>query len=894
MNGLTTVNASSVNSDTINATNAYFSGFVSVPTVTPSSTADNRAASTSFVQNAISFAGSNFATLSGINTFTNINNFSMARGASSSSQVAISDTTGSLGIQFNPNATSGALNGLVNTGDSTIVAVGPSQNSAVLTLSTWSSTTCGFKATNSLTRMRAGANWFLADSTANQCSVTGNLVLNGKVSQSLSNLNVQYGDLNTFPTSITGANNSVFGADSGTTISTGSNNVIVGTSAGKAITTAQNTVIIGSQTGSGTMTVGYNQLIGVNNTTRIAAGQSNFIAGYNSCLTYDANDAIVIGRACMRGDLGATTYTPTNIIAIGTNALFKCQTTDNVLAVGHQSAYNTTTGSRSVNVGSQAGYSNTTGSQNVNVGYISGYTNVTGSNNTCIGYGAGAYGIGSSCTFLGHNSGQQVLDGSTYNYLTTIGEGSGNESSVCASNRVILGSSTGNEDLLLAGNPKITAKSTTTAVNLFNTSTGTINIGGAGANSVFSGTASCATAPTLGSHLCNKTYVDSIATNIYPTNNTWTGTNTYQNNVLIKNTAGTAEYFEVKQSVSGAPSTTISRVGSAGGSYNTIHSFTNVSGYVGRCIITIPIAIYNAGTGAGGSGTTFSVTLSALPYQILKNGASYVSPSTPAIVGGTLPDTKTLQLTGTGSYACEVYICEISISFEITSAATDTYAIQINYSGSTSLPSSTNTYISAGSVSTFQAVSGTISMTSSPNTGYLTPQFYSSPLYNPSLTMGSNGYCALPRNVNICPCGTIIQSLARIPPYGFLLANGATVNISDYPDLFGLIQYDYGYGVYGVSFKLPNLNGAFLRSAGSQTYSGITYDGGNVGAFQQDQTLPIKQQGFYNLASGTARSCPSRFSIPTDPVDTGVSTFSDRMGNEVRPFNFSVYYYIKY
>ena len=348
---------------------------------------------------------------------------------------------------------------------------------------------------------------------------------------------------------------------------------------------------------------------------------------------------------------------------------------------------------------------------------------------------------------------------------------------------------------------------------------------------------SCLVAPTTANHLTTKSYVDSAVSgsSILASNNTFTGTNTFNNSVLIKNTAGTAEYFEVKQATGSiAPNPTISRVSSSGGAYNTILSFTNTSGYIGRCIFTLPVAIYNTGTGAGGSGTTFNVGLSSVSYQILKNGSAYVAPAYPYVVGGAIPDTKTLQLTGTGSYACEVYIAEISLSFDITASSTDTYAIQFNYTGSTSLPSSTNTYISCGSVSTFQAVSGTIAMTSSPNTGYQTANYYSSPLYNPTTTMGNNGYCALPRVVNICPCGTIIQSLAKTAPYGFLLADGSTVNISDYPDLVGLIQYDYGYGVYGVSFKLPNLNGAFLRGQGTRTYSGISYAGPNAGAFQQD------------------------------------------------------------
>ena len=182
-----------------------------------------------------------------------------------------------------------------------------------------------------------------------------------------------------------------------------------------------------------------------------------------------------------------------------------------------------------------------------------------------------------------------------------------------------------------------------------NAPTATLDVNGTG---LFRQNVSCSVAPTTANHLTTKSYVDTAVSgsSILASNNTFTGTNTFNNSVLVKNTAGTAEYFEVKQATGSiAPNPTISRVSSSGGAYNTILSFTNTSGYIGRCIFTLPIAIYNTGTGAGGSGTTFSVTLSAVPYQILKNGASYVAPSTPYIVGGALPDTKTLQLTGTGS-----------------------------------------------------------------------------------------------------------------------------------------------------------------------------------------------------------------------------------------------------
>lgn len=758
MFGLNDINANNITTENLECD--YITADIAsyAPTVTPSTTSDNRVATTAFVQNAIgssgfakltldntftgynTFAGgveiqnnelyinpntqinlggnlsvdvglstytitptelsyldnttSNIqtqlngkATLSAVNTFTNTNNFNQAKGQTANAIVSVKDTTGNKTVSINPNSTNANLNPLVSAGELVVAGVGSAIDTATLTLTTWATANMGLKITPTLCRLRAGTNWFLADSTAG-LSCTGAL-------------------------------------------------------------TCSSTINSGSITSTGNI---------------VSNGYINYQSGSKN---------IYLGTA-----MGASQY------------------------------------------GMYMNYSGT--------------------------------GISTDYGLI-----QVEHQGTSYRPLVLQPFGS------------------------------------TVGVGI-NAPTATLDVNGTG---LFRQNVSCSVAPTTANHLTTKSYVDSAVSgsSILASNNTFTGTNTFNNSVLVKNTAGTAEYFEVKQATgSVAPNPTLSRVSSSGGAYNTVVSFTNTSGYIGRCILTCPVAIYNAGTGSGGSGTTFNVTLSSVSYQILKNGSAYVAPAYPFVVGGAIPDTKVLQLTGTGSYACEVYIAEVSLSFDITASTTDTYAIQFNYTGSTSLPSSTNTYISCGSVSTFQAVSGTIAMTSSPNTGYQTANYYSSPLYNPTTTMGNDGFCALPRVVNICPCGTIIQSLAKTAPYGFLLADGSTVNIADYPDLFGLIQYDYGYGVYGVSFKLPNLNGTFLRGQGTQTYSGVSYAGPNAGSFQQDQTLTPKQQGFYNLASGSARQCPARFNIGTDPIDTGISTTADRVGSEVRPFNFGVYMYIKY
>jgi hypothetical protein len=95
--------------------------------------------------------------------------------------------------------------------------------------------------------------------------------------------------------------------------------------------------------------------------------------------------------------------------------------------------------------------------------------------------------------------------------------------------------------------------------------------------------------------------------------------------------------------------------------------------------------------------------------------------------------------------------------------------------------------------------------------------------------------------------------------------------------------------------------GAFLRGSGTQTVGGIAYAGNAVGNNpQQDAVLnPLyaSNEGYFNTTSGGAtRECVARSRIVADPVDTntGILPRFDRTATENRPFNFTVFYYIRY
>jgi hypothetical protein len=159
-------------------------------------------------------------------------------------------------------------------------------------------------------------------------------------------------------------------------------------------------------------------------------------------------------------------------------------------------------------------------------------------------------------------------------------------------------------------------------------------------------------------------------------------------------------------------------------------------------------------------------------------------------------------------------------------------------------------------------------------------------------------------SINIIPAGTILTSVVGTAPLGYVLCNGASysstnVSTNKYRNLFNAIGY--GFGGSGASFNVPNFQGAFLRGSGTQTVGSVTYGGNAVGNNpQQDAVLnPLyaSNQGYFNTTSGSAtRNCTSRNRITGDPVDTstGILPRFDRTATENRPFNFTVYYYIKF
>ena len=118
-----------------------------------------------------------------------------------------------------------------------------------------------------------------------------------------------------------------------------------------------------------------------------------------------------------------------------------------------------------------------------------------------------------------------------------------------------------------------------------------------------------------------------------------------------------------------------------------------------------------------------------------------------------------------------------------------------------------------------------------------------------------------------CPVGSIIPYLGGDVPYGWLLANGASVLRTQYDKLFALIGTKFG-AADEAHFNLPNLHHRFIE--GTTTLSEV---GSYVEAGLPNILGYSNIAGYYDLAtaSGGALSACSRwtFSIAREPGTAG-------------------------
>lgn len=176
------------------------------------------------------------------------------------------------------------------------------------------------------------------------------------------------------------------------------------------------------------------------------------------------------------------------------------------------------------------------------------------------------------------------------------------------------------------------------------------------------------------------------------------------------------------------------------------------------------------------------------------------------------------------------------------------------------------------------------------------------------------------------PIGSITAYTVAASPPGWLICDGAAVSRLTYASLFAVVGTTFGTGNNSTTFNLPNYQGAFLRGTGangnysgpllnqSQTHatqthnhtaSSVVTDPGHVHSqttINDDfnntggNNFPVGSNPSFGAYDSGNRTWKNINSAVTDiTVATTVAnntTFID--ANETRPYNFGVYWIIKY
>lgn len=144
--------------------------------------------------------------------------------------------------------------------------------------------------------------------------------------------------------------------------------------------------------------------------------------------------------------------------------------------------------------------------------------------------------------------------------------------------------------------------------------------------------------------------------------------------------------------------------------------------------------------------------------------------------------------------------------------------------------------------------------------------------------------------------GEIFATAQTSCPVGTLPADGSAVSRTTYAELFKNIGTTYGVGDGSTTFNLPNTQGVFIRGAGSQTISSITYTG-TQGTTQGDQ-IQGHQHFYYDNQSGSGSSGAAGTSSFRQLTTHGAlqadgTNGTPRTGSETRPANISALYCIR-
>jgi hypothetical protein len=149
---------------------------------------------------------------------------------------------------------------------------------------------------------------------------------------------------------------------------------------------------------------------------------------------------------------------------------------------------------------------------------------------------------------------------------------------------------------------------------------------------------------------------------------------------------------------------------------------------------------------------------------------------------------------------------------------------------------------------------------------------------------GTNGQTGATGPAGTLPPGVIMQYASNTIPSGWLLCDGSSFTISQYPDLYAVITNTYG----GTSptFNVPNLSGRMTVGKGSAPFNGLGYLGGSSTTTLNTNQLPPHEHTFGLSKYGGVASVSSGGGtyvngLGGDPVGKTGSVIYDTNGNAV-------------
>ena len=101
------------------------------------------------------------------------------------------------------------------------------------------------------------------------------------------------------------------------------------------------------------------------------------------------------------------------------------------------------------------------------------------------------------------------------------------------------------------------------------------------------------------------------------------------------------------------------------------------------------------------------------------------------------------------------------------------------------------------------------------------------------LVRGNNIVGFSDKNFSTCPIGTVLSFAGQTAPHGYLLCDGASYKVADYPDLYAVIGNTYGGDT--ENFNVPNLVDKFIQ-------------GSTISGTEKEAGLPNITGGFYSYS----------------------------------------------